>query len=165
MLKIYSLDNLSRLCITDNELAIFICLYDSGYIVRMDRSEFIHHIILKFFDFSFDVRIRYKFLTIIADSKKKIMIPIGFISYREQDIKRMQALAVLDNPGGTPSQWVIDLRGSSRYIMAGVVIVSGVAALFVPEMHLEVKAIAFEGANIAFGFLFGQRIVTGFSKK
>jgi len=83
----------------------------------------------------------------------------------EQDIKRMQALAVLDNPGGTPSQWVIDLRGASRYIMAGVVIVSGVAALFVPEMHLEVKAIAFEGANIAFGFLFGQRIVTGFSKK
>ena len=83
----------------------------------------------------------------------------------EQDIKRMQALAVLDNPGGTPSQWVIDLRGASRYIMAGIVIVAGVSALYVPTMPVEVKAIAFEGANIAFGFLFGQRIVTGFSKK
>ena len=83
----------------------------------------------------------------------------------EQDIKRMQAVAALDNPGGTPSQWVIDLRGSSRYVMAGVVISAGVVALFVPELPMEVKAVAYEGANIAFGFLFGQRIVTGYMKK
>ena len=83
----------------------------------------------------------------------------------EQDIKRMQAVAALDNPGGTPSQWVIDLRGSSRYVMAGVVIGAGVLALFVPDLPMEVKAVAYEGANIAFGFLFGQRIVTGYIKK
>ena len=83
----------------------------------------------------------------------------------EQDIKRMQAVAALDNPGGTPSQWVIDLRGSSRYVMAGVVIVSGVLTLFIPEVPMEVKSVAYEGANIAFGFLFGQRIVTGYLKK
>ena len=41
----------------------------------------------------------------------------------EQDIKRMQALAVLDNPGGTPSQWVIDLRGASRYRGWGICII------------------------------------------
>lgn len=83
----------------------------------------------------------------------------------EQDIKRMQAVAALDNPGGTPSQWVIDLRGSSRYVMAGVVIVSGVLTLFLPDVPMEVKSVAYEGANIAFGFLFGQRIVTGYMKK
>ena len=83
----------------------------------------------------------------------------------EQDIKRMQAVAALDNPGGTPSQWVVDLRGASRYVMAGVVIGSGVLALFVPDLPMEVKAVAYEGANIAFGFLFGQRIVTGYIKK
>ncbi len=83
----------------------------------------------------------------------------------EQDIKRMQAVAALDNPGGTPSQWVIDLRGSSRYVMAGVVIVSGVLTLFLPDVPMEVKSVAYEGANIAFGFLFGQRIVTGYLKK
>ena len=38
----------------------------------------------------------------------------------DQDIKRMQTVAALDNPGGTPSQWVVDLRGSSRYV-AGIV--------------------------------------------
>ena len=83
----------------------------------------------------------------------------------EQDIKRMQAVAALDNPGGTPSQWVIDLRGSSRYVMAGVVIVSGVLTLFLPDVPMEVKSVAYEGANIAFGFLFGTRIVTGYLKK
>ena len=83
----------------------------------------------------------------------------------EQDIKRMQAVAALDNPGGTPSQWVVDLRGASRYVMAGVVIGAGVLALFVPDLPMEVKAVAYEGANIAFGFLFGQRIVTGYIKK
>ena len=83
----------------------------------------------------------------------------------DQDIKRMQTVAALDNPGGTPSQWVVDLRGASRYVMAGVVIGAGVLALFVPDLPLEVKAVAYEGANIAFGFLFGQRIVTGYIKK
>ena len=83
----------------------------------------------------------------------------------DQDIKRMQTVAALDNPGGTPSQWVVDLRGSSRYVMAGVVIGAGVLALFIPELPMEVKAVAYEGANIAFGFLFGQRIVTGYIKK
>ena len=83
----------------------------------------------------------------------------------DQDIKRMQTVAALDNPGGTPSQWVVDLRGASRYVMAGVVIGSGVLALFVPDLPMEVKAVAYEGANIAFGFLFGQRIVTGYIKK
>ena len=83
----------------------------------------------------------------------------------EQDIKRMQAVAALDNPGGTPSQWVVDLRGASRYVMAGVVIGAGVLTLFIPELPMEVKAVAYEGANIAFGFLFGQRIVTGYIKK
>jgi hypothetical protein len=86
------------------------------------------------------------------------------IQLDDQEIKRLNAVAALDNPGGTPSQWVIDLRASARYIMAGVVIATGVSALFVPELDLAVKTIAFEGANIAFGFLFGQRIVTNFKK-
>ena len=30
---------------------------------------------------------------------------------------------------------------------------------------MEVKALGFEAANIAFGFLFGSRITTGFFKK
>lgn len=82
----------------------------------------------------------------------------------EQDIKRLTALAALDNPGGTPSQWVVDLRGSARYLAAFGVILSGLGAAFVPDLDPAIKLLCLEGANIAFGFLFGQRIVTNFKK-
>lgn len=82
----------------------------------------------------------------------------------DQDIKRLEALARLDNPGGTPSQWVVDLRGSARYVAAFLVIVGGVGAAFVPNIDTSVKLFAIEAANIAFGFLFGQRIVANFRK-
>lgn len=83
----------------------------------------------------------------------------------DQDIKRLETLAKLDNPGGTPSQWVIDLRASARYLAAFVVIFGGVGISFVPQIDNSIKALCLEGANIAFGFLFGQRIVSNFTKK
>lgn len=86
------------------------------------------------------------------------------IQLDEQDIKRLNAVAALDNPGGTPSQWVIDLRGSARYLAAFVVILSGVGATFITGLDPSVQALGLEGANVAFGFLFGQRIVTNFKK-
>ncbi len=86
------------------------------------------------------------------------------IQLDEQDIKRMQTVAALDNPGGTPSQWVIDLRGSARYLAAGVVILGGIGLALTPSVEASVKLVALEAANIAFGFLFGQRIVTNFKK-
>lgn len=86
------------------------------------------------------------------------------IQLEEQEIKRLQAVASLDNPGGTPSQWVIDLRASARYLAAFVVIGGGITTTFVPEIDLAVKALSLEAANIAFGFLFGSRIVTSLKK-
>ena len=83
----------------------------------------------------------------------------------DSDIRKLQAVAALDNPGGTPSQWVVDLRASSRYLAAWVVILGGTVTLFIPSIDLEVKSLGFEAANIAFGFLFGSRITSGFFKK
>lgn len=85
------------------------------------------------------------------------------IQLDEQDIRRLGAVAALDNPGGTPSQWVVDLRGSARYLAAFFVILGGVGMAFSP-LDNTIKMIGLEGANIAFGFLFGQRIVTNFKK-
>lgn len=86
------------------------------------------------------------------------------IQLDENDVKRLQAIAALDTPIGQPSQWVVDLRASARYVMAALVIASGAAALFVPDVSIEVKTMGFEAANIAFGFLFGQRIISNFKK-
>jgi hypothetical protein len=85
------------------------------------------------------------------------------IKLDQNEINKLQAIAQLDNPYGTPSQWVIDLRASSRYLGALFVIVVGISTLFLPVAP-EIQRIGIEGANIAFGFLFGTRIMANLKK-
>jgi hypothetical protein len=86
------------------------------------------------------------------------------IKLDQNEISRIEALARLDTPVGTPSQWVIDLRASARYVGALVVIAVGVSTLYIPVSD-EIRTLAIEAANIAFGFLFGSRIVAAWGKK
>ena len=86
------------------------------------------------------------------------------IKLDENEIKRIEALARLDTPVGTPSQWVVDLRASARYVGALVVIAVGILVILV-NADTKVQEIGLQAANIAFGFLFGSRIVTGWQKK
>jgi len=78
---------------------------------------------------------------------------------------RLTALAALDQPGGTPSQWVVDLRASARYIGALSVIAVGIGSLYVGELPEAVRITALEAANIAFGFLFGSRLAANWGTK
>ena len=78
---------------------------------------------------------------------------------------RLAALAALDQPGGTPSQWVIDLRASARYLGALSVIAVGIGSLYVSELPEAVRITALEAANISFGFLFGSRLAANWGKK
>ena len=86
------------------------------------------------------------------------------IKLDENEIKRIEALARLDTPVGTPSQWVVDLRASARYVGALAVIAVGIMTV-VTTADAKVQEIGLQAANIAFGFLFGSRIVTGWQKK
>lgn len=86
------------------------------------------------------------------------------IKLDNSEIARLEAIAKLDVPVGTPSQWVIDLRAAARYIGALAVIAVGISTLYVP-LEMSIQALALEAANIAFGFLFGSRIVSGWQKK
>ena len=79
------------------------------------------------------------------------------------EIEKIKAIAELDKPIGAPSQWVVDLRASARYIGALAVIVVGISTLYAP-VDVRIQAIALEAANIAFGFLFGSRIVANLRK-
>ena len=85
------------------------------------------------------------------------------IKLDNSEVEKIKALAELDKPIGQPSQWVVDLRASARYIGALTVISVGISTLYVP-VEPEIKVIALEAANIAFGFLFGSRILAGFRK-
>lgn len=80
------------------------------------------------------------------------------IKLDQNEIARLEAVAKLDNPSGTPSQWVIDLRASARYIGALIVIAAGIVTLYT-DIKPEVQVVALEASNIAFGFLFGSRII------
>lgn len=51
------------------------------------------------------------------------------IKLADLDIRRLQALASADMPGGTPSQWIVDLRAAFRYVAALVVIAVGLVVL------------------------------------
>ena len=86
------------------------------------------------------------------------------IKLDSNEIEKIKALAALDTPIGTPSQWVIDLRASARYVGALAVIAVGISALYLP-VDKGIQAIALEAANIAFGFLFGSRIVANLNQK
>lgn len=85
------------------------------------------------------------------------------IKLDQNEIAKLEAIAKLDNPYGQPSQWVINLRASSRYLGALFVIVVGIGSLFLPVAP-EIQRIGIEAANIAFGFLFGTRIMANLKK-
>jgi hypothetical protein len=85
------------------------------------------------------------------------------IKLDQNEIAKLEAIAKLDNPYGVPSQWVIDLRASSRYLGALFVIMVGIGTLFLP-VEPEIQRIGIEAANIAFGFLFGTRIMANLKK-
>jgi hypothetical protein len=86
------------------------------------------------------------------------------IKLDQNEVERLKALAELDKPIGQPSQWVIDLRASARYVGALAVIAVGISTLYFPVADV-IQKMALEAANIAFGFLFGSRIVSGWQKK
>lgn len=83
----------------------------------------------------------------------------------QNEIERVKAIAALDTPIGNPSQWVVDLRASARYLGALLVILVGISTLYIPEIPQEIQRIGLEAANIAFGFLFGSRIVASWNNK
>jgi hypothetical protein len=87
------------------------------------------------------------------------------IKLDQNEIERIKAIAALDQPIGTPSQWVIDLRASARYVGALAVIAVGISTMYITGISPQVQAMALEAANIAFGFLFGTRIVSSWSNK
>lgn len=78
------------------------------------------------------------------------------IKLENSQIERLKALAVLDTPVGNPSQWVVDLRASFRYIACGVFVVGGMSTLFLAPAFAPLGV---EAAIAASSFIFGERMM------
>lgn len=84
------------------------------------------------------------------------------IKLQTANIERLKALAALDTPAGTPSQWVIDLRSSFRYIAAGIFVVGGIGlSFFIPDL----ATVGMEAALGASSFIFGERMLLSLKSK
>lgn len=81
-----------------------------------------------------------RFVGLSADDQVKLM---------QAEVQKLQAISTLDNPHGSPSQWVVDLRASFRYIAAILVIGAGFALNNVDLIGMP------------FGFIFGERMYLG----
>lgn len=83
------------------------------------------------------------------------------IKLNASHVEKLKAVAELDNPHGTPSQWVIDLRGAFRYVAAGALIVAG-GFVMVTATDPAIMGMGAEIAAMPFGFIFGERMVLSF---
>lgn len=85
------------------------------------------------------------------------------IKLSNADVTRLEALAKLDNPHGAPSQWVVDLRASFRYIGAILIILIGCGVLYagVQQDEASILEIGYALVGIPFSFIFGERLLLG----
>lgn len=76
-------------------------------------------------------------------------------------VEKLKALAALDTPTGTPSQWVVDLRASFRYLAAGVSILVGSYLAYKFQASPEALDLAGQLIAAPFAFVFGERLYFG----
>lgn len=81
------------------------------------------------------------------------------IQLRNSEVEKLKVIAELDRPIGSPSQWVVDLRASFRYILAGISIVASVSTLYIPGVPELLIDYSWQATGAIFSFLFGEHLV------
>lgn len=85
------------------------------------------------------------------------------IKIQNADVEKLKALSTLDNPYGTPDQWVVNLRGAFRYVAAALIIMIGAVVLYLGiTNHVDnIVDIGFTLVGTPFSFIFGERLYLG----
>jgi len=87
------------------------------------------------------------------------------IKLMNAETAKMQALAALDTPAANVSKWVADLRASTRYIIAILVVINAVAVVYVPNIPTNYVDLSTTLAGSVWAFLFGERMYIKLSAK
>ena len=115
------------------------------------------------------------FIPGLADGLKMIFSKITGISMGEPktfgekleleklSIEKMKALAELDKPYGTISQWVSNLRASFRYLSVGAIIIATLIYCFLPTPYQNPAVLSFlsQLSGSATFFIIGDRVYLG----
>ena len=84
------------------------------------------------------------------------------VKLMQAETQKLQALALLDQPAGTISLWVADLRASFRYLAAAIIILGTFSLIFAKGAGLEVSDevidVCLQLSGSVFSFLFGDRM-------
>jgi len=115
------------------------------------------------------------FIPGLADGLKMIFSKITGIgmgepkSFQERvelervNVEKMKALAELDKPYGTISQWVSDLRASFRYLAVGIILIATLVYCFLPTQYQNPVVLNFlaQLSGSATFFIIGDRVYLG----
>lgn len=99
-----------------------------------------------------------------AASKRWIGLSVDDeIKLADANVRKLEALAKLDNPYGSPSLWVVNLRAAFRYVLAAALVCVGsvilVAGLF--KGNDTFAQVGFNLAAMPWSFIFGERMWNG----
>lgn len=83
------------------------------------------------------------------------------IKLENAHLTKLEILAKLDTPVGTPSQWVVDLRAAFRYVAAGISILVGSYLAYKFAAVPDALELAGQLISAPFAFIFGERLYFG----
>ncbi|MFZ3288045.1 MAG: hypothetical protein WA191_14525 [Telluria sp.] len=79
------------------------------------------------------------------------------IRMMEAQTARVQALAALDQLPDGAARWVLNLRGSFRYLMTGGVLAATIVATYV-KMETPILLLLFDLSGASMSFIIGERM-------
>ena len=83
----------------------------------------------------------------------------------QAEATKLQALAQLDNPEGTPSQWIVDLRASYRYIIITAILIFTAVVVFNPSIvGTAVVSVFLDMSGACMSFIIGERMYLSIKK-
>jgi len=80
------------------------------------------------------------------------------IELMRADNERLMALAQVDTPSGTPSQWVVDFRSSFRYITILLIWILTAMAIFDTSIKENILIILLDLSGASMSFIIGERM-------
>ena len=83
----------------------------------------------------------------------------------QAEATKLQALAQLDNPEGTPSQWIVDLRACYRYVIITAILIFTAVVVFNPSIvGTAVVSVFLDMSGACMSFIIGERMYLSIKK-